>query len=157
MGGYGPQPIPVKHRIRGSVKLNDAGCWILKRSLNGGGYPRIWDGYRVRVAHRVSYEVFIGAIPNGLYVLHKCDNKRCVNPKHLFTGTQSDNMKDSSKKGRISYGDSHHTSKLNAIKVRQIRGGRAFGFSNYSLAKHHGVHESTIRDVISGRTWKWVK
>jgi len=164
MGDYGPDPIPVKHRLMRLIKMpgrdyrgHKKGCWILNTSCNGGGYPRIWDGKKSRVAHRVSYEIFIGKIPKGSYVLHRCDNKRCVNPKHLFIGTQSDNMKDSSAKGRISRGASHPPSKLNREHIRMIRHLRQTGFSFANLGMYYGVNKETIRDIIRGKTWRWVK
>jgi len=75
-------------------------CWNWLGSVNNSGYGFIrWHGERYGV-HRLSYELFIGNIPDGLFALHKCDNRKCVNPDHLWLGTQSDNLKDMYNKGR---------------------------------------------------------
>lgn len=81
------------------------GCWVWLGSKDGAGYGtisnRLGSGNSPEKAHRVSYEKSFGKIPDGLYVCHKCDNPGCTNPKHLFLGSQKDNMKDCSKKGRL--------------------------------------------------------
>ena len=75
-------------------------CWIWRGSNRGKGYGNIWANRLSKVATRVSWELFKGVIPNGLLVCHTCDNPPCVNPDHLFLGTQQDNMNDKVKKGR---------------------------------------------------------
>jgi hypothetical protein len=75
-------------------------CWIWKASLTHSGYGQFYhQGGPVR-AHRLSYEMEYGPIPNGMYVLHSCDTPACVNPKHLSVGTQKDNLEDMKSKGR---------------------------------------------------------
>ena len=86
----------------------DDGCWEWQGSRKGGAdhrrrhkaYPRIRLTSGWARAHRVSYELFRGPIPEGHVVCHRCDNPGCVNPDHLFTGTQSDNLRDMREKGR---------------------------------------------------------
>lgn len=86
---------PWKQRFEEKF-LVSPGCWNWIACTNPKGYGQ----FTQLRAHRVSYELYVGPIPEGLSVLHKCDNRRCVNPDHLFVGTQDDNMKDMKRKGR---------------------------------------------------------
>jgi hypothetical protein len=127
----------------------NTGCWL---SQNSGphGYAQIKIGGRATLAHRASWENHRGPIPDGLWVLHRCDTPACCNPDHLFLGTPSDNSADMARKGRFSGG------RLTPAEVRQIRGlskepGRP---STTRLARHYGVNPSTIQDIINGKTWR---
>jgi len=89
-------------RIKRCVKVNkDTGCWEWTKYLNEFGYGRMRFNGKKELSHRVSYTVFVEPIPDGLLVLHTCDNPRCVNPEHLFLGTDKDNFEDAVAKGRI--------------------------------------------------------
>lgn len=96
-----PGPTPIAERVRKySSPANDRGCieWLGSRDENG--YGRVHCGGTPRLAHRVAWELENGPIPSGLCVLHGCDNPPCINPSHMFLGTQADNMRDMVKKGR---------------------------------------------------------
>lgn len=100
---------PVKHirtdpspmsRITGRYEVTDAGCWKWTGLINRAGYGYLSFGRRKHMAHRFVYEQLVGPIPDGMILCHKCDNPPCVNPEHLFLGTDAMNAKDKSAKGR---------------------------------------------------------
>lgn len=81
-------------------KVDESGCWLWMRALKGCGYGHKWHEGKYKSAHRIAWELNRGQIPEGLFVLHRCDVMRCVNPEHLFLGTHQDNMEDQRRKGR---------------------------------------------------------
>ena len=90
-----------RQRLQDAITLNETnGCWEWKKSTFKGGYGAITINGKQFSAHRASYECFVGEIPEGLHVLHKCDNPRCINPDHLWVGTHKENMLDKMAKGR---------------------------------------------------------
>lgn len=116
MSKPGKKPIPVVERFWPKVaKRGPDDCWLWTAQTNPAGYGQIGvgsltDGTRgYAFAHRVSYELANGPIPPGFFVCHKCDVRRCVNPSHLFLGTQHDNMRDCSRKGRLNHWSSRKT------------------------------------------------
>lgn len=112
-------------------------------------------------AHRIAYELMVGGIPlmpNGkpFHVLHRCDNPPCCNPKHLFLGTQADNIKDMVKKGRhiARRGEHSGMARLTECAVIHIR---RSALSERKLARELGVSRSTVNHARSGRTWAWLQ
>ena len=146
---------PLSERLWNKVVKSD-GCWEWV-GWSKEGYGRISIGKRVfRFVHRISWELHNGPIPDGLCVLHKCDNTKCVRPDHLFLGTKGDNNRDRHKKGRSAShaGEKNGRSKLSEQDVAEIR--RLFVPWKYrysDLAKQFGVSHSTINAILNGRTW----
>ncbi len=137
-------------------------CWEWTASLNSVGYGQMWFGGsrgRKLKAHRVAYELTYGEISSGMFVCHRCDNRKCVNPTHLFLGTPKDNTTDMIQKGRQirTYGESHFH-KLTEDQVRSIRERYAAGgIYMKELALEMGVGDTAIFDVIHRTSWKHVK
>src|SRR3990167_5235797 len=100
---------------------NDRGCWYWIANKNNKGYGQTSLNGKWLLAHRVSWEIHNGKIPEGLCVLHKCDTPLCVNPKHLWLGTQKDNIRDAIKKQRILVGEINRSAKLTTNQVKTIR------------------------------------
>jgi hypothetical protein len=128
------------------------GCWIWIGGADKKGYGRIGDADgNTFVASRVSWELHNGQIPPGLWVLHKCDNGRCVNPEHLFLGTLQDNEKDKVAKGRQGFGEKNPGAKLTEKEVEEIR--KAVGLLK-NIAADFGVALSTVSQIRSGQRWR---
>lgn len=90
----------MKSKILYNIKKDKNGCWVWQKSLSKKGYGNLYFNRKTLKAHRESYRLFNGEFDNKLHVLHKCDNPSCVNPEHLFLGTNLDNVEDRVKKGR---------------------------------------------------------
>ncbi len=110
-------------------------------------------------AHRVSYEFFNAPIGEGMLVLHRCDNRSCVNPAHLFEGSHSDNMQDASKKGRLNIrtGKSCNLSKLTEPDIVKIRKMARDGVSHAQIGHQMNASTRNIDYIVSERTWRHVK
>jgi len=130
-------------------------CWVWTTGCFASGYGEFWNG-KQSLAHRVSWELSHGPIRDQLHVLHKCDNKKCVRPDHLFLGTRQDNMSNMAAKGRAMRGERHLAAKLSTIEVRIIRKLRAAGYPLARLAAVFGVAETSICALCKRRTWKHV-
>lgn len=97
---FSKTPAAAKPRFMKHVNKTDT-CWLWTGSIDVSGYGDCWFRGKTDGAHRVAWLIFNGEITDGLFVLHRCDNPKCVNPEHLFLGTHSDNMRDASSKGRL--------------------------------------------------------
>lgn len=136
--------------------IPESGCWIWMKGTSPDGYGKIKYKQKTIRAHRFSWMAHRGKIPKWKFVLHKCDIKLCVNPDHLFIGTNDDNMKDMVLKKRHRIGSQQVSSKLTENQVRDIKN----HFKNHStrkIAKIYGVGQVTIMRIKSGTHWTHVK
>lgn len=94
----------LREKIQANISGADDDCWLWGMSRDMKGYGVLWVNGNIQRTHRLAYTVFVGPIPDGMFVCHKCDVPACCNPSHLFLGTQLDNMRDAKKKGRMKGG-----------------------------------------------------
>lgn len=138
---------------------SDDECWPWKRSLNGKGYGLLqFDPMRTtQKAHRVSYLLTFGAIPERKHVLHRCDNPSCCNPYHLYVGTNSDNAHDRMTRGRQQRGEATARAKLTPKMVREIREEYIEKQTSCErLADRYPCNASSIWLVLTYKSWPHV-
>ena len=139
----------IRERFEAKV-WKTKGCWLWTACRIRHGYGMLSVFGKMRPAHRMSWVLHRGSIPEGMLVCHSCDNPGCVNPAHLFLGTQKDNIADCLAKGRMGR-------KLNAGDVREIRAAIAGGQTQVSQAKKYGVNKVTICRIIHKTLWGHVE
>ena len=171
----------ILSRLMARVIVNEEStCWEWQGAKSLAGYGQIWDRKKAMYTHRVSYEQHRGAIPEGLCVLHQCDNRKCCNPDHLFLGTNQDNMDDMKAKGRHAINNPGHREKLKKGQSRRDKASYARGeraglailtaekvavarrdyvpgvVTLSDLAARLGVSRYAIKDAVARRTWKHI-
>lgn len=150
--------VPLETRFWGRVdKRGEDDCWNWTGCVSRGyGIIHAWGKYQ-RVP-RVSYQMFKGEIPDGMFVCHTCDNPLCINPKHLFVGTPKDNMQDMIRKGRkvICPGESNGVAKLTSEEAIKIYLLKDSGMSQIEVGKMFGVGFRTISEIWLQHQWKTV-
>ncbi len=130
------------------------GCWEWLACTNPYGYGKFKIKGQYRLAHRLSWQIHYGTIPDKMCILHKCDNRKCVNPVHLFLGTRSDNTNDRHTKGRSARGSQNGRAKLTEDQVLCIKRLLAHDTSRQKLALKFKVGINAIDKIARGRTWK---
>jgi len=125
-------------------------CWEWSGGIASHGY----GVFNHTLAHRYSYSYYIDEIPEGLHVLHICDNKSCVNPDHLFLGTNYDNIEDKIIKGRQARWENSGVAILTNSNVLEIKEKLKRGETQMSIAECFGVDQSTISNIKTGKTWR---
>lgn len=138
--------------------VTDGGCWEWQGYRSRKGYGEIKVDGRMEKAHRQAFLLRRGPIPQGMHVLHRCDNPPCVNPDHLFLGTNDDNVADRTAKGRSArnVGAAASTAKLTEDDVRQIRRMATLGMTNLEIAEAFPVNDRSISNIIRNKTWSHV-
>ncbi|MEG5043460.1 HNH endonuclease [Microcoleus sp. B4-C1] len=145
--------LPIQEKIQQHI-ISKEDCWITDLS-SPKGYPRIGHNQKMRKVSRVMFELHYGEIPEGMYVCHKCDNRACVNPEHLFLGTHQDNMADMVKKNRQAKGSNQGSSKLTEKQVAEIKFLLAEGkLMQKEIAQKFGIRPSYVSAIKCGKKWK---
>jgi hypothetical protein len=148
----------ARDRIRGHTKVDpDTACWVWQRSRHIAVYGQLggtvggvsWSGR----AHVFAYEAFVGPVPDGLIVRHRCDVRTCCNPDHLEVGTKADNSRDMVERGRSSVGARNPNAKLNKRKVTVIHKLHAEGLTQREIATVVGCSCANVCSILNGRTW----
>lgn len=155
----GPR-LPIIDRFMSKFRKEDGPlptqCWMWTAATVHGGYGHLGikgRGKTIR-AHRFSYQHFIGPIPDGIDICHRCDRPGCVNPEHLFAGTPKENTEDARRKNRLAVGSRLPQAKLTEADVRAIRSDSR---PQSVIAKEYGIAQSSISFIKSRRNWAHVK
>lgn len=136
-------------------------CWRWMRYKDKRGYGRINVNGRITPAHRLSWELNHGPVPNGMFVCHRCDNPSCVNPTHLWIGTNAQNIGDMAEKGRhggwAKPGELHGNARLTRDTITEIRGRYAGGCRQVDLSLDYGITPGYVSMIVNRKAWKHVQ
>ena len=147
----------LDERLLRSVQYEaNTGCWLWAGAVDGKGYGRLIERGKVLLAHRVSWMICHGAIPSGLCVCHRCDTPLCVNPAHLFLGTQRENIQDASRKQRMPLGERQGNVKLKTADVIAIRELAHAGVMQKDIAARFAIAQPTVSDIVRRKKWPHV-
>lgn len=135
-------------------KVTKQTCWEWTNHKSTFGYGVFWLDGKNRYAHRVSWEIENGDIPVGMFVLHKCDNPPCVNPKHLFLGSRQDNEDDKYSKGRGIAGARNGRTTRTELDILAIRNCKELGVRQAAISDVYNVEKTTLSAIIRHKTWK---
>lgn len=157
--------LPIKERLdKHSIPVTESGCWLWTGGCDSRGWPflpygRIWVRGRTLNAHRVAYEAYLGPIPTGMKVLHKCDTPSCINPEHLMLGTAKDNTRDMMKKGRnepMLTTRRGERSNFNKLSISQVLAIRSDGRLQRIIADEYGISQSCVSHLKARKNWRHI-
>lgn len=132
-------------------------CWEYTGGISSNGYGNVnLATGGTRSAHRVAWEQEYGPIPKGMFVLHRCDNKLCIRPQHLFLGTQADNVADKVSKNRQARGELSGSATLTEEEVKLIRWLTGEGYTDVEVALQFGVTNTTVGQIRKRKTWRHI-
>ncbi len=147
-------------RFWDSVEINLGGCWLWKGSKDDKGYGLFWsfDHERSYRAHRLSFQLVHGFIPEELLLMHDpCHTPSCCNPAHLIPGSHQANMAERNALGRQARGEKHGQAKLTVVQVLDIRTRLAGKEPAKRIARHFGISSTAVRFIRDGKTWAHVQ
>lgn len=154
-----------------NYKVSESGCWEFQGCLMPSGYSKIGKGHKTYLGHRLAWIESNGEIPEGLCVLHRCDNRKCINPAHLFLGTKQDNTDDMIRKGRERFvglkspncrkptapkGEKHSNAKLTEKQIAEIRAMYGGGARQVDLAAQFGINQCHVSRIVRKESWSHV-
>lgn len=137
----------------------DRGCWIWIGAYTRDGYGRIGLGGRAGrgvASHIASWIIHKGDVPEGMWVLHNCDNRGCCNPNHLCLGTRLDNARHAVERGRMAVGERQAASKLKNHQIPEIRSLCDSGVSQREVAKLFSCHQVTVSKIYQRKAWRHI-